>query len=89
MNNDKSVLGLHIDDDCLNIVALKQTANGLRVDNWTAEPLKAGVIKDGLIVDEQVVSLKIRNFVKANQLKPCKVVISCLLYTSPSPRDRS
>ena len=76
MNNDKSVLGLYIDDDCLNIVALKQTASGLRVDNWTAEPLKAGVIKDGLIVDEQAVSQKIHNFVKANQLKAHKVVIS-------------
>ena len=76
MNNDKSVLGLHIDNDYLNIVALKQTANGLQMDNWIAEPLKADVIKDGLIVDEQAVSQKIRNFLKENQLKPCKVVIS-------------
>jgi len=75
VNSNKSILSLHIDDDCLNIVALRQTANGLRVDNWTAKPLEEGIVKDGLIVNEQVVSQKIRDFVKTNQLKPCKVVM--------------
>lgn len=75
MNSNKSILSLHIDDDCLSIVALRQTANGLQVDNWTAKPLDEGIVKDGLIVDEQAVSQKIRNFVKTNQLKPCKVVM--------------
>ncbi len=76
MNHDKSILGIHIDDDSLNIVHLGQSANGLQVHNWTAEPVKAGIIKDGLIVDGQTVSQKIRNFVKANQLKSCKAVMS-------------
>ncbi|MHC4104988.1 MAG: pilus assembly protein PilM [Planctomycetota bacterium] len=75
MNGNKSILSIHIDDDCLNIVALRQTANGLQVDNWAAKPLGEGIIKDGLIVDEKGVSQKIHNFVKTNRLKPCKVVM--------------
>jgi len=76
VNHDKTILGIHIDDDSLNIVHLGQSTNGLGVHNWTAEPLEAGVVKDGLIIDEQAVSQKIRNFIKANQLKSCKAVMS-------------
>jgi len=81
MNRDRSILGIHIDDDFLNIVHLGQTANGLQVHNWAAEPLKADIVKDGLIIDEQAVSQKIRNFVKANQLKSCKAVMSLACST--------
>lgn len=76
MNRDKSILGIHIDDDFLNIVHLGQTANGMQVHNWAAEHLEACIVKDGLIVDEQAVSQKIRDFVKANQLKSCKAIMS-------------
>ena len=81
MNRDRSILGIHIDDDFLNIVHLGQTANGLQVHNWAAEPLKADIVKDGLIIDEQAVSQKIRDFVKANQLKSCKAVMSLACST--------
>ena len=64
MNKNKSILSLHIDDDCLSIIVLKQTANGLRVDNWTGQCLEEGIVKDGLIVDEQSVSRKICDFIK-------------------------
>jgi len=76
VNHDKSILGIHIDDDFLNIVHLGQTANGLQVHNWTAERLDAGIVKDGLIIDGQAVTQKIRNFVKADKLKPRKAVMS-------------
>ena len=76
MNHDKSILGIHIDDDFLNIVHLGQTANGLQVHNWTVEHLDAGIVKDGLIIDGQAVMQKIRNFVKADKLKPRKAVMS-------------
>ena len=76
MSRDKSILGIHIDDDFLNIVHLGQTANGLQVHNWTAECLEAGIVKDGLIIDGQAVTQKIRNFVKADKLKPRKAVMS-------------
>jgi len=72
MNRDKSILAIHIDDDFLNIVHLKQSADGLRIHNWTAEPLEAGIVKDGLITDTQTISQKILNFMKANQLNPIR-----------------
>jgi len=76
VNHDKSTLGIHIDDDFLNIVHLGQTANGLQVHNWTAERLDTGIVKDGLIIDGQAVTQKIRSFVKADKLKPRKAVMS-------------
>lgn len=76
MNRDKSILGIHIDGDFLNIVHLGQTANGLKVHNWTVEALEVGVVKDGLIIDEQTISQKIRDFIKANQLKSRKAIMS-------------
>jgi Tfp pilus assembly PilM family ATPase len=76
VNHDKSILGIHIDDDFLNIVHLGQTANGMQVHNWTAERLEAGIVKDGLIIDGQIVTQKIRNFIKADKLKPRKAVMS-------------
>jgi len=76
VSHDKSILGIHIDDDFVNIVHMGQTANGLQVHNWTAERLEAGIVKDGLIIDGQAVTQKIRNFVKADKLKPSQAVIS-------------
>jgi len=76
VSRDKSILGLHTDDDFLNIVLLGQTANGLHVHSWAAESLKAGVVKDGLIVDEQTVSQIICDFIKTNQPKPSKAIMS-------------
>ena len=59
VNQDKSILGIHIDGDFLNIVHLTQTANGLQVRSIAAESLEEGIIKDGLITDTQVISQKI------------------------------
>jgi len=75
VNHDKSILGIHIDDDFLNIVHLTQTKNGLHVHNRTIEPIGVGMVKDGLIIDEQALSQIIRNFVKSNQIKSCKAIM--------------
>ncbi|MCH8121186.1 MAG: pilus assembly protein PilM [Planctomycetes bacterium] len=76
MKQNKNILGIHIDDDSLNIVHLRHGANGLGIHKWTSEHLAAGVIENGLIVDEKTVLQKIRAFTKANRLKSCKVIIS-------------
>lgn len=76
MNHDKSILGIHIDNDFLKIVHLTQTANGLQVHNIAAEPLARGIVREGLITDTEVISQKIRDFIKTNQLKSCKVIMS-------------
>jgi len=72
----KSILSLHIEDDLLNMVHLKQTGNGLYVHNWAAEPLAEGIVRDGLIVDKKTVSRKIRDFVKACQPRPRQAIAS-------------
>ena len=82
MSHGKSILAIHIDDDFLNIVHLGQTAAGLQVYNWAAEGLEAGIVKDGLIVDEQTISEKIRDFVKAGRQKPRKAIMSLSCSTA-------
>lgn len=76
MNRDKSILGIHIDDGFLSIVALQQTANGLQIDGWTNEPLEQGTVKDGLIIHRHIVSQKIQDFLKAKELKTRKAIMS-------------
>ena len=76
MKQNKNILGIHIDDDSVNIVHLRQTADGLGVNKWACEPLGAGVVENGLIVNEQTVLQKIRAFTKANRLHSCKAIIS-------------
>ena len=82
MSYGKSILAIHIDDDFLNIVHLGQTAAGLQVYNWAAQGLEAGIVKDGLIVDEQTISEKIRDFVKAGRHKPRKAIMSLSCSTA-------
>lgn len=75
MNREKSILGVHIDDEFLNIVYLCRTANGLKVRGSAIEPLEDGVVKDGVIVSEEVIAQKIRNFCKANKFRASKVAM--------------
>ena len=75
MNRSERILGIHIEDDCLNIVHLGQTANGLDLFASATVPLEEGVVKDGQIVNTESVSQKIRNFVRSAKLKAHKAVI--------------
>ena len=76
MNHDKSILGIHIDDDFLNIVHLGQTANGLQVHSWACERLDGGIVNDGLIVHTEMIAEKIRDFIKTRHVKTHKAIIS-------------
>jgi Tfp pilus assembly PilM family ATPase len=76
MNRYKSILGIHIDDDFLNIVHLGQTAQGLQIHGWTCEPLDPGTVKDVLIVNTETVAKKIRDFIKTNNTKTYKAILS-------------
>jgi Tfp pilus assembly PilM family ATPase len=76
MNHYKSILGIHIDDDFLNIVHLGQTVQGLQIHGWTCESLEPGAVKDGLIVNTEIAAKKIRDFIKANHTKTHKAIIS-------------
>jgi Tfp pilus assembly PilM family ATPase/Tfp pilus assembly protein PilN len=76
VSHNKSILGIHIDDEFLNIVHLEQAADGLKIHNQAAEHLEAGVVKEGLIINEQTVSRKIRDFIKTNHIKTNKAILS-------------
>lgn len=83
MSRDKSILGVHIDDGSLTIVYLCRTANGLSVRGSAIEPLDDGVVKDGVIVSEEVVAQKIHNFCKAYRFRASNVAMlpSCAAVT--------
>lgn len=76
MNRGKSILGIQIDDDFLNIVHLGQTPQGLRVYRWAAEPLDAGAVENGLFADVEIIARKIHDFLKADKHKAHEVVMS-------------
>jgi len=75
MNRTESILGIHIDDDFLNIVHLGRTARGLCLFASDAVPLEEGVVKDGQILNTESVSQKIRHFIATARPKPHKVVM--------------
>ncbi len=76
MNSNKSILGIHIDDDFLNIVHLGRTKNDLQVYGWTTEPLEEGIVKDGLVVHTEKIARKIRDFIHTNKLKVQNAIMS-------------
>ena len=76
MNRGKSILGIQIDDDFLNIVHLGQTPQSLRVYRWAAEPLDAGTVENGLFADVEIIARKIHDFLKADKHKAHEVVMS-------------
>lgn len=75
MNRSESILGIHIDDEFLNVVHLGRTAKGLHLFASDAVPLEEGLVKDGHILDTESVSQKIRHFVTNTRPKPHKVVM--------------
>lgn len=76
MSHNKSILGIHIDDEFLNIVHLEQTAGSLKIRNQAVEHLETGAVKEGLIINEQTVVRKIRDFIKTNHIKTHKAILS-------------
>ena len=76
MNHNKSILGINIDDDFLNIVHLEHTNTGMQINGWTCERLDSDVVKDGLIVHTETAAKKIRDFIKANRVKTYQAIMS-------------
>lgn len=76
MNRGKSILGIQIDDDFLNIVHLGQTPQGLRVYRWATEPLDVGMVENGLFADVEIIARKIHDFLKSDKHKAHEVVMS-------------
>jgi Tfp pilus assembly PilM family ATPase len=76
VNRDKYILGIHIDDDFINIVYLEQTVPVPLVHCRTCESLRADTVKNGLIVNTESVAQKIRDFIKTNHITTHKAVFS-------------
>jgi len=75
VKNYKSILGVHFDDNFLNMVHLKQTPLALRLCNWKTEPLDEGLLQDGMVLDTETIAKKIQKYLKAGRQKVHKVVI--------------
>ena len=75
MKHCKSILGVHFDDNFLNMVHLKQTPSALQLCNWKTEPLDEALVQDGMVLDTETIAKKIQKFLKAGRQKVHKVVI--------------
>jgi Tfp pilus assembly PilM family ATPase/cell division protein FtsB len=76
VSRDKSILGIHINDDFLNIVYLGKAVKGLQVHSWACERLDGGIVNDGLIVHTEMIAEKIRDFIRTRHVKTHKAIIS-------------
>jgi Tfp pilus assembly PilM family ATPase/Tfp pilus assembly protein PilN len=72
MKCSESVLGIHIDDDFLNVVHLCRLDDSLQVLGCAVEPLETGIVKDGQIIQTKTVAQKISAFIKNEKVKTCK-----------------
>ena len=86
MKRSESVLGIHIDDDFLNIVHLCRLADSLQILGCAAEPLEAGLVKDGLIIQTKTIAQKISGFLKTERVKTCKGLSKASLLRLCGPR---
>ena len=76
MKHNKSILAIFVDEDSLSMVQLGETKTGLHIHNWATEPLEEGIVKNGLIINNNRIAQKIRRFARAKRIKARKVVIS-------------
>jgi len=66
----KKVVTLYINDTSIRLLVAK----GNRVKKWATLPLESGLVEDGVVVNEAKVAAIIREFFKAQKVKPKKVI---------------
>ena len=66
----KKVTTLFIRDTSINLLVMK----GERVEKWASIPLEAGLVSQGLIVDEEQVADKVKELFKQEKVKTDKVI---------------
>jgi Tfp pilus assembly PilM family ATPase len=96
MKCSESVLGIHIDDDFLNIVHLCRLVlnivhlcrldDSLQILGCATEPLEAGLVKDGLIIQTKTIAQKISGFIKTERVKTCKGFSQTSFFRLCGPR---
>jgi type IV pilus assembly protein PilM len=67
----KRITTLFIKDNGINLLVMK----GEQVEKWAALPLEAGLVSQGLIVDEEQVAEKIKQIFKETGAKTHKVIV--------------
>jgi type IV pilus assembly protein PilM len=66
----KKITTLFVRDNSINVLAV----DGPRVEKWASSPLEAGLVAQGLVIDEEKVAAAIRDLFKQNGLRSGKVV---------------
>ena len=66
----KKVVTLYINDTNLKLLVVK----GKRVKKWANLPLEAGLVKDGVVLDEAKLAAKIKELLKAQRVRSRKVI---------------
>ena len=88
---DKIALGLDVKDGYLSVSGWRENSNQLALD-FLKEVNNYGVsrlIYTDINRDGMKQSPNFDETLKVAEISNCPVIISCLLYTSPSPRDRT
>ncbi len=70
INIAKKVVTLYINDTNLKLLVVK----GKRVKKWANLPLEAGLVKDGVVLDEAKLAAEIKELLKAQRVRPGKVI---------------
>ncbi len=83
----KNIVALYIDDTSIRLL----TTTGRQVKRWANLSLEAGLVKDGVIVDEAEVAAKVNELLRANRVTAREVVVGlsglhCLCRVVTLPR---
>ncbi|MCK4752806.1 MAG: pilus assembly protein PilM [Planctomycetes bacterium] len=76
MTKNNSIIGIHLDDKVLNIIYLGRDGDSLNVYSWVSELLEQGVIQDGIVINEEIIVQKIKDFVKTAKPKTNRAIMS-------------
>jgi type IV pilus assembly protein PilM len=73
-NKGKKIVGLDIGSTIIKLVELADTPKGYRLRNFTQIPLQQGVIKNGIIVNQAILTEKIKELLKISNCSSRNIV---------------
>ena len=90
--NQSPLVGVDISSTAVKLLQLSRSGERYRVEHYAVEPLPPNAVVEKNIVEVEAVGDAIRRAMSRSGSKAkhaaAAVAGSCLLYTSPSPRDR-
>lgn len=76
-----SVATLHVEADSVRLLVV----NGDRITDWGVQPLEPGLVRGGVVADEQAVGAQIRSLLEGHRVKNGRLV-ACLTGQRSVPR---